>query len=76
MLLKSKVLPTASVCNFYLKKNTSVHTVCPGSSDPSVSPSICIRKLGLHRFLTITIFQVEYYSLTEQNNFRSHALDW
>ena len=29
-----------------------------------------------HRFLTITIFQVEYYSYTEQNNFRTHELDW
>ena len=27
-------------------------------------------------FLTITIFQVEYYSFKEQNNYRSHELDW
>ena len=26
-------------------------------------------------FLIITIFEVEYYSFTEQNNFRSHELD-
>ena len=33
-------------------------TVCPGSSDPpeNISQCICIRKIGLHRFLTITIF--------------------
>ena len=52
-------------------------TVCPGSSDPSekIFIYICIRKLGLHWYLTITIFKVEYYSFTEQNNFRSHELD-
>ena len=37
------------------------HTVCPGSSD--------------HLF-TITILQGEYYSFTEQNNFRSDELNW
>ena len=34
------------------------HTVCPRSSDPpeKIFQYICIRKLGLHRFLIITIF--------------------
>ena len=52
------------------------YTVCPGSSDPpeKIFLHICIRKLGLHRFLTITIFLFEYHSFTEQNNLRSHEL--
>ena len=37
---------------------------------------ISIRKLGLNVYFTITIFLVEYYSFTEQNNFRSHELYW
>ena len=55
----------------------SEHTVCPGSSDPPEKKIIyiCIRKLGLQRFLTNTIFKVEYYSFTEQNDFKSHELD-
>ena len=36
------------------------------------SNKCAIRKLGLHRFLSFTIFWVEYYSFTEQDNFRSH----
>ena len=31
---------------------------------------------GLHHVLTITILTVEYYSFTEQNNFRSHEFNW
>ena len=38
-------------------------TVCPGSSDPpeKIFYYICIRKLGLHRSITLTIVKVEYY---------------
>ena len=41
-------------------QNVSVllYTVCPGSGDPpeKIFKYIWIRKLGLYRFLTITIF--------------------
>ena len=52
-------------------------TVCPGSSDP---PEKILYIFASDNevytiFLIITIFQVEYYSFTEQNNFRSHELD-
>ena len=52
-------------------------TVCPGSSDP---PEKILNIFALENdvytfFLFITIFLVQYYSFTEQNNFRSHELD-
>ena len=37
------------------------HTVCPRSSDPpeKIFQYICIRKFGLHRFLTLTVFRLK-----------------
>ena len=54
------------------------NTVCPGSSDPSekIFNTFASENEVLHHLLTITILLVEYYSFTEQNNFRSHELNW
>ena len=55
----------------------NMHTVCPGSSDPPEKIlNIFVSENEVYTsFLIIMIFQVEYYSFTEQNNFRSHELD-
>ena len=54
-----------------------MHTVCPGSSDPLEKIfNVFASENEVHRLLTVTILQVENYQFTEQNNFRSHELNW
>ena len=65
-------------------RNTLNHTVCARSPDPFlilyVQEVVTLQKniyyVCLHYLLTIMILQVEYYSFTEQNNFRSHKFNW
>ena len=64
-----------------LDKTSLTYTVCPGSIYP---PEIFFYIFAsenevytcLHHLLTITILQGEYYSFTEQNNFRPDELHW